>query len=245
MPQKSWQDLMNDAGGANGDWDPLPQGDYDFYIKECESKQAKNTGNQMYVAKCAVETGPKAGRVVYNNFVIAQDSPAALNMFFRNMNLLGLTGEWFAQNPSDHQVAETLVGRRFRGTVVVKLYQGQERNEIKSIHTALAAGAPAGLPTGIATPGPAAPVPSPAPVPAPAYAAPVAAPAPAPAPQVQEAAPIAPPPIQQPATPNIEVASAPVAPPPPPPLNVAPPAAPAFASSAAAAAEGEVPPPPF
>ena len=231
MPLKSWQDLLDDAGGAGNDFEPLPDGDYDFVIDETEAKQSQN-GKTMYVAKCKVEAGPNAGRLVWHNFVISPENPNALSWFFRNMNLLGLDRNFFNGNPGDHQVAEALRGKRFRGQVVVKTYNNQERNEIKQFFSprAQAAGPGSSSAPAAAAPAPAAPAPAPAPAfaaPAPAAAPPQPAPpapaAPAPAPIQQQAAeappaPAAPPVAAPPAPPAPPAASGGDTPPPPPPF---------------------------
>ncbi len=245
MPIKSWNDLINDAGGAGGSYEPIPAGDYDFTVSEAEVKQSSN-GKTMYAVRCKVEAGPHAERIVFHQFVISPENPNALAMFFRQMNLLGLGREFFAGDPADHQVADSLKGKRFRAQVQIRTWQGQEKNEIKQIFSAVSAGSPGGMPGGAArppapAPAPAAPAPSaatppPAPAPAPEYSAP-AAPAPAPAPAAPAPAP-APEPVQQ------EAAPAPVVPDQVP--APAPPAPPAPAAEQPAAAGQNAPaPPPF
>lgn len=260
MPTKSWAELMQDAGGAGGNYDPIPDGDYDFIVDDCEAKTSQN-GKMMYVAKNKVESGPHQGRLVWHNHVISHENPNALAWFFRNMGVLGLSQEFFNGNPSDHQVAEALKGKRFRGTVQTRRWQGQDKNEIKQFYTAggantLGNGLPApqasaAPPAPQFAPAPAAPAPAPAaapapvaaPAPPPAFAAPPAAAQPAAAaPAVAAQAPPPPPPVQQ------QEAPAPVAPAeaPAPAAPPAPPApAPAVAAPGAAAqATGDVPPPP-
>lgn len=243
MPTKSWQDLLNDAGDGGGTYDPLPDGDYDFIVKEAEVKTA-STGRTMYAVKTAVQGGPHNGRFVWHNFVVTPENPTALGWFFKNMNVLGLNAEYFKTDPADHQVAAALVGRAFRGQVAVRKWQGQDRNEIKAFFPAGGAGLGGPAPTVAAAPPPHAappPVAQPAPPPPPA-AAPAPPPvqqAPAPAPvaetsaQQVQAAPVAPPPPPPPAA---------AAPPPPPP---APAAAPEPAMAGAAAGDAPPPPPPF
>lgn len=237
MPTKSWADLLSDAGDAKGGFEVMPEGDYDFRVLSAETKVAQS-GRQMYVIKAEVQGGPYDKRLVWHNFVLSTDNPTALGFFFRHMNALGLTKDYFAQNPSDHHVAEALVNRTFRGALGVKKYQGQDRNEIKAFYPA--AGAGVGAPPSISAPPvpAAAPPPPPAP-PAPSFAAP-AAPAAAPPPPP---APPAPPVLAQAETPAVSTESAAeltVAP--------APPSLPApeFAGAAAASVSADAPPaPPF
>lgn len=211
MPIRSWQDLLNDAGGAGDSFEPIPSGDYDFEISQADATQTQN-GKTMYKVRCKVESGPHANRLVFHNFVVSPENPTALAMFFRQMNVLGLNRDFFNSNPSDHQVAESLLGKRFRGQVTIRTWQNQDRNEIKQFFTAVSGA----LGNGQAVPGPSSapapapqastPSPAPAPAPAPEYSAPptpAAPPAPAPAPAP------APEPVAQPETPAVETPAAP------------------------------------
>lgn len=205
MPIRSWDDLLNDAGGAGDSFEPLPSGDYDFEISQADVAQTQN-GKTMYKVRCKVEAGPHKDRLVFHQFVISPENPNALAMFFRQMNVLGLNRDYFSANPSDHQVAESLKGRRFRGQVTIKQWNGQDRNEIKQFFTALngslgngaAAPSPGPQPTGPS------PTPAPAPAPAPSFSAP-----PAPAPQAAPAPTPAPAPVSQPTPPPVETPAAP------------------------------------
>lgn len=238
MPIRSWGDLLNDAGGAGDSYDPIPTGDYDFVISQADATQSQN-GKTMYKIRAKVESGPHADRLVFEQFVVSPENPVALSIFFRQMGVLGLGRDFFASDPADHQVAEALLGKRFRGQVVIKTWQGQEKNEIKQFFTAVSGalgngttpGAAPAVPAAAPAPAAAAPPAAPAPAPAPAYAAP-AAPAPAPAP-APAAAP-APPPVAQPEVPAVETPAEPPA------------AAPAPAPQPAMSNAGNVPePPPF
>lgn len=207
MPIRSWQDLLNDAGGAGDSFEPIPSGDYDFEISQADATQSQN-GKTMYKIRAKVESGPHKDRLVFHNFVVSPENPNALAMFFRQMNVLGLNRDFFAGDPSDHQVATELTGRRFRGQVTIKTWQNQDRNEIKQFYTAtsgsLGNGQPVpgpAVPQAAPSPAPAAPAPAPAP-----YAAP-AAPAPPAAPQVENKP--DPAPVQQPATPDVQTPPAP------------------------------------
>lgn len=236
MPIRSWEDLLNDAGGAGDSFEPLPAGDYDFVIDSCDATQTQNQ-KTMYKARCKVEEGsPHAGRLVFHNFVVSPENPNALAIFFRQMNVLGLDRQFFSSNPGDHNVAEALKGKRFRGQVNIRTWNGQEQNEIKQFYTATGPGAsslptPSGIPSApapAAAPTPSAPPAAPAPAPAPQYAAPAA---PAPVAQPDQGAP-APAPVQQAETPAVQTPSA-------------PPAAPAPAPQPVGAGANVPAPPPF
>jgi len=178
----NWGDLVKDAGDVGGNYEPLPDGDYDLIVLEATAKVAQS-GKTMFAIKAQVQGGAHAKRLVWDNLVVTPDSPAALGMFFRKMAALGLGREYFATAPSNAAIEAALKNRAFRAQVGSRTWNGSKKNEIKMYYIATAAAA---------TPAPAA-APAPAPAPAPAAAP---APAPAPAPAVAEspvAAPAAPP----------------------------------------------------
>lgn len=198
---KSWADLFEEVGDA---LTPLPDAEYDFIIRTAEAKKSSN-GKPMFVIRADVESGPSAGRSVFNNFVVSRDNNDAMRIFFQQMGAIGLTKDFWRTNPSDARVAETLVNRRFRAATKIEAYQGVERNKFKAIKPAGAAtGASAAPPVPGAAPAPSAPPPPPPPG---AYTAPPPAQAPAPSapppPPQAQAAPQAQaePPTQAPAAP--------------------------------------------
>lgn len=241
MPIRNWGDLIQDAGAEGEGFDPIPAGDYNFVISQADATQT-STQKSMFKVRCKVEDpGPHQNRLVFYNFVVSPESPKALSIFFRQMNVLGLGKEFFQANPDDATIAQHLVGKRFRGTVKIGEWNGSPNNEISAFNTPIAQSSVAmgpgmGFPTPTPTPAPqqyAQPVQQAVPAPAPQQYAPPAAPAPAPAPAQQYVAPPAPAAPQQAAPPAAPQQAAPAAPPAPP---VAPPAPPV--------AEGNVPPPP-
>ena len=99
MSTLNWGDLVKEAGDVGG-FDPLPDGDYDLTIVEAQAK-ATQTGKTMFAIKAQVQTGAHAKRLVWDNLVVSTDNPAALGIFFRKMNSLGLGREFFATSPSN------------------------------------------------------------------------------------------------------------------------------------------------
>lgn len=171
MSSLNWSDLVKEAGEV-GNYEPLPDGDYDLKVVESTAKVSQS-GKTMFSLKTEVQSGPHAKRLVWDNLVVSPDSSAALGMFFKKMAALGLAKTFFDQNPSNAQIESALIGRTFRGQVGSRTWQGQKKNEIKMYYVI-----PTDSPVA-ATPFAA---PAPAPAPAPAYAAPAPAVAPAPAP---------------------------------------------------------------
>lgn len=175
MPLQSWADLAEQAGEDTG-FSALPAADYDLKIIQAEAKQS-GTGKTMFKITAEVTSGPYAKRRIWANLVVTPDNPVALNIFFRQMAAIGISKDFFATNPSDHNVAEALLDKEFRGQVVIKQYQGEDRNDIKSYSriskTADSAPVPPTTPKASspsAPPAPAGVAPNPAPAPAPAAA---------------------------------------------------------------------------
>lgn len=215
MPLQNWNQLVEEAGDIEDNI--LPAADYDLEVVKAEAKQA-STGRLMYKTQYRVISGPYKGRLLFDQLVLSTDNPNALQMFFRKMAAIGISKQYFAANPSDAQVAEALVGCKFRGQVGVRKWNGEDRNEVKSYaRVAVTQGAgPQGAPPAMApTPSPISSPPamsSPAPAPAPQLPPPAAATAPPqPAPASTPAPAPAPAPITQaPVPPVIDDAPAPV-----------------------------------
>ena len=204
MPTKPWSTMYEEAGDSVS---VLPVADYEFVITETKYKPT-STGKDMFTIKAVVESGPNKNKAVWQNFVVSPESQAAMEVFFRQMNVLGLGKDFWRRNPSNDDIIAGLKGRRFVGGVVISPYNGVDRNEIKAIKP------PKGAAAGGSTPPPP-PPPAPAPCPAPA---PEAAAAPAPPPPPPPAAPETAAPAAPAAEPEAPAAAASIPAPPPPPF---------------------------
>jgi hypothetical protein len=127
------------------DFEPLPPGEYDLFVETAEAVTA-STGKDMIKVVYRVESGPKKGKKIFNNYVISPESGTALGFFFRNMAAHGLTKEWFGNNPTLPLVAQNLVNKRVRAKVGIRDWQGQDRNEIKAVAPPQGAQGAAGVP---------------------------------------------------------------------------------------------------
>lgn len=175
MSSLNWGELISEAAEAGGgSYDPLPDGEYEFKVIEA-SATTTQTGKPMFKVTAEVQTGAHAKRRVWDNLVISSENKTALSIFFNKMKALGLTEDYFRQNPPGDQVASAMLNRTFRGQVGSRVWNGDTRNELKRYAPVAAAGIPASAPVAAA----AAAAPAPAPAPAPAAAAPAPAPAPA------------------------------------------------------------------
>lgn len=178
MSTLNWGDLIKDAGEISSSYEPLPDGEYDLTVIEATAKVTA-TGKTMFSLKTQVEGGAYNKRFVWDNLTVSPENKNALAIFFGKMHAMGITQQFFTQvpAPTNAQIEQVLIGRKFRGTVGSRVYNGNKRNEIRK-YSALAA-----LGTAPAASTPAAPAPASAPI----AAAP--APAPAPAPTAAPAAP--------------------------------------------------------
>ncbi len=192
----NWEDLLKQADEAGG-FEPVPANTYDVECIKAVGKAAKS-GRDMVVATFKIIGGPCNGRVVMNNYVLVKEKPQALQIFFRNMTVFGMTREFFAQQPSIAAVAAQLVGKKVSIEVTQEPYGDRMTNQVtKTMAFGAAQGAQSVSPAPAvgSAPQPVAPL-SAQPTALPATPAPVAAPAPAEAPPAPPAAadPSAPPP---------------------------------------------------
>lgn len=149
----NWQDLKKAADDATK---ALPSDWYDVVVKKADQKTA-STGSEMISVQFEVATGPHAGRALFTNFVLTPDSSFALSIFFRNLAALGIDDAFFRQlsdsgmdaKASLTAIAGVLSDRRARVEVGTRVWQGQDRNEVKNMSAATTG--PGGVP---GSPGP-------------------------------------------------------------------------------------------
>lgn len=185
MPLRNWQEMIDEAEKSGPlEFKALEPGDYDLVIEKVEHRLSQK-GKDGYNATCVVESGPYAGRKVFNTWYVSPESPTAMSIFFRQMGVLGLNKEFWNANPTDDQICAAMAGKRFIGTLKKEDYKGKERNEVSGVATprpAPAGSGPSigGVPTPAGVPSsPVPPTPAVAPtVPTPPVATPPAAQAP-------------------------------------------------------------------
>ena len=130
-----WLDLLAEADSSGGGFEPLPVGEYSIVIDSAEHTTTQG-GKSMFKTKMKVQGGPHDGRFVWNQFVISPESPKAIGFFFSQMKALGLGQEFFESQPDEQVLANSLVGRTANVTLGQREWQGQVRNEVKSIKPA-------------------------------------------------------------------------------------------------------------
>jgi len=154
MTTVPWADLQKAAGEAG--FDPVPASMYDVIVDKAAHKTA-GSGKNMIVTTFKIESGPYAGKPVFNQFVLSPENANALAFFFRHMAALGLNEAYFAANPQLERVAADLIGRRCRIQVSIRQWQGTDRKQVDNVLPAVsAAPAPAGATPQVATPSPSA-----------------------------------------------------------------------------------------
>ena len=159
-----------EAGGA-GDWPP--KGTYDVVITAATTKRS-SSGKLSISLRGRVEGGPHDGAGTWSNQYLSPESPAALDIWFRTFESLGVPrNTWSAfGNDLDRagaSVCEMVKGAKCKQTVDFEQYQGQPQPRVKSISRRT--GAPQvgpGLPGAAPVVAPPAPVAVPVLVPMPA-----------------------------------------------------------------------------
>jgi hypothetical protein len=141
----NWQDLLQQADDG-GSYEAIPEGPYQAVVSDATAKNAAS-GKPMIVAVFEVTAGPYKGRRVWNNFVLSRDNANALSWFFKHMNALGLSKDFFAHNPSLETVAAQLKGKTCTIDVTQKVWNNETRNDVKKITPASGASS---APTGFA-----------------------------------------------------------------------------------------------
>lgn len=128
----NFSDLMKTAEKEGG-FSLLPDGSYNVVVEKAQATTA-STGKPMLKVTLVVTDGPSKGRKLFTNHVLATDNPNALAMFFRNMGAYGLDKAfWNAPGASLDGAAAIMVGRPVTADVGHKVYQGEDRNEVKGV----------------------------------------------------------------------------------------------------------------
>lgn len=157
----AWGQLKQTADDAIR---PLDVGTYLFLCSKAEHRRA-STGAHMVVANLNVQGGPKHGKSLMHNFVFSPDNSFALAMWFRNFEAFGIDSNFFTALTGNldqdmPMIANALVGRSAMGTVSIRKFQGQDRNQFDSF--APAVGVNMAAVTGSTMPMPSPSIPTPA-----------------------------------------------------------------------------------
>lgn len=154
MGSINWKDLMESASDSN--YDPLPADQYDVTLSTVELVKSAS-GKDMFKIRHKVESGPYAGRIVFDQWVISLDNDEkgaqSRSILARKMRAVGIDPAFFASAPSTEAVGKTMIGKRCSIRVSIREWQGQSRNQVDAIIPAKSQGpsAPAGQP--VSSPG--------------------------------------------------------------------------------------------
>jgi hypothetical protein len=128
MPSINWGSAI-DGADQSSEYEILPAAEYIFELTAGEVRTS-STGKTMFTMSAQVQDGPHRGRVLRHNFVLSPESPKAMGIFLQEMGALGLNVAYFRSEPEDEQVVRDLTGRKFRGRVRHRQYNGTDRAEI-------------------------------------------------------------------------------------------------------------------
>ena len=127
----NWDDLLKVAGESG--LTPPPIGEYDVVIDKTEAKKS-STNKDMIKVWFRITSGPNQGRGgIINQFTLSPENPTALGFWFRDMDTLGLTEDYFKGHPSIAQIANDLVGRTCRIRLGHREFGGQMQANVERI----------------------------------------------------------------------------------------------------------------
>lgn len=108
----------------------LPAGTYNAVVDEATAKKSATSGNPMISLQFVVEDGEYEGRKLFSHVVF---SPKTMGMAKRTMNRLGLGELTNGPFKPNQESADQFVGKRAKLVVKVKMYDGEQTNEVKKI----------------------------------------------------------------------------------------------------------------
>lgn len=114
---------------AEDSFEVLPAGTYNVTVDEATAKKS-SSGNPMISLQLIVEDGEYEGRKLFTHVVF---SPKTMGMAKRTMNRLGLADLTNGPFKPNQEAADQFVGKRAKAVVKVKMYEGEQTNEVKKI----------------------------------------------------------------------------------------------------------------
>lgn len=144
-----WNKILDEQDGGDDEFAPLPVGPYNVVVEDAEARTA-STGRQMLNLSMKVQGGPYDNRMVWTNVVFTPDNPKAMRFTLKKLKALGITAEWLAQeSPAIELIAKKAIGARIVAEVTQREWEGEMRNDVKSLkaRTDAAPEATADIPT--------------------------------------------------------------------------------------------------
>lgn len=130
IPFSQLQKMAEESGIGQ----PIPAGRYTVKAVEATAEKTKAGDKDKITVKFSVLDGPHANRKVFNQYVISPDNPNAIAFFFKHMAAFGLTGDFFASEPSMSQVAGAIKDKVVDVDVIIDNYGGEDRNKVKNTY---------------------------------------------------------------------------------------------------------------
>ena len=136
MSTINWASLHKDAT-------TILEGEFTVVVVESVATKSSND-KPMIKVKHRVESGPKAGQTLFDQFVISAENGNAMRIFFGQMAIFGLDSGFFQRNSNAplETIAQALLGRRAVAVVEPREWNGTLRETIKEYKKAL--GGPGG-----------------------------------------------------------------------------------------------------
>lgn len=129
----NWNDLLNIAGESG--LTLVDPGEYDAIIDKTEAAKSQNN-KEMIRVWFRITTGPLAGRGgIRSQFTLSPENSVAVGIFFRDMNALGFSEDYFKSQPPPkiEKLAQDMVGRQCRIRIAHGEWNGDPRHEVKKI----------------------------------------------------------------------------------------------------------------
>lgn len=124
-----WDATLKDASDTDTR-SALPPSEYDVEVLSAEAVTF-GSGSTGIKTKLRVTSGPHEDRWLWNNLVFKEGQARTISV--RNIQNMGVDQNWLkTSNPSLVQLAERLVGLHCVAVVGIQMYQGEERNDVKS-----------------------------------------------------------------------------------------------------------------
>ena len=111
-------------------FEALPRGVYPVVIQECEFSFSQAKGTPMWTLRLEVEDGDYAGRVLFTHMVMAGKGLPITKKYLSRLAPQLLEAPFDAQ---DEDVIESMIGLRCRAKVVVRKYDGEDRNNVRDL----------------------------------------------------------------------------------------------------------------
>ncbi len=140
MGEFTFQQLIDGAKEAGGTSDAPPVGEYAGTVVSCNSGRS-NGGKLKVGVKLRVDGGPHDGAGIWANQYLSPESPAAVDIFFRTFEALGVARNWWAQFGGNFDQAGAAIGEFVKGktckfTVKDEPYQGNPKMVVSRISKA-------------------------------------------------------------------------------------------------------------